>query len=110
MKITEAYAHMKEVIENAKRDNTDIKIVRAYLNRYVVDLANDKKITWIERRVLLEICQKLRKILNGELDIDDVFIEALATYNEEYQKKRKASIKKKTKKENNNGKISEETN
>ena len=110
MKIEEAYAYMKEVINNAKRDNIDIRKVQSYLTRYVVDLANDKKITWIERRVLLEICQKLRKILRGELNIDDVFVEALATYNEEYQNKRKANVKKKTKKENKNGKSSEEVN
>ena len=110
MKIADAYAHMKEVINNAKRDNTDIKIVRAYLNKYVVDLANDKKITWVERRILLKICQELRKILNNELDVDDVFSEALVSYGEEYQSKIKANVKKKTKKENNNGTSSEETN
>ena len=105
MKVEEAFKHMKEVINTAKSDKTNIRITTEYLSRYVITLAEEKEITWTERRVLLEVCQNLGKVTRGELNIDDVFIEAMATYREEH-----SNVKKKTKKEYKNGRNSKETN
>ena len=78
MENTEALNFIKRIVNESKKNNRDYRCVQDEMVTYLEMLYEEKQITREQKNLLLSIFDKMKKIMDGRITVDEVFVEALS--------------------------------
>jgi len=78
MKLIKAFNYMKKIINNGKENDLSVDNVRKGVIEYIDTLVQEKEISFDDRKILIQVSKKLKKIMESKVTADEVFVEAIS--------------------------------